>query len=95
ARQLRDLKHYETGERRPEDPVLESLAGFEYQNCCWRAQFTYRESSPRSSGEFSTEKRYGFMLSIQLKGLTTLGSGTDSLLSESIYGYSRRQYHDY
>jgi LPS-assembly protein len=35
------------------------------------------------------------MLSIQLKGLTTLGSGTDELLSDSIYGYSRRLYHDY
>ena len=95
GRQLRDLKDYETNEPKPVDPVLESLAGFEYQNCCWRAQFTYRESSPRSSGEFTTDKRYGFMLSIQLKGLTTLGSGTDTLLSESIYGYSRRQYHDY
>jgi len=95
GRQLRDLKDYETGEARPLDPVLESLAGIEYQNCCWRAQFSYRESSPRSSGEFTTDKRYAFMLSIQLKGLTTLGSGTDSLLEESIYGYSRRQYHDY
>jgi len=95
GRQLRDLKNYEDGERRPEHPLLESLAGLEYQNCCWRAQFAYREYSPRSSGEFTTEKRYGWMLSIQLKGLTTLGSGTDDLLSESIYGYSRRQYHDY
>lgn len=96
GRQLRDLRAYEPNEARPEDKVLESLAGLEYQNCCWRAQFMYRETSPRSNDtEFTTEKRFGWMLSIQLKGLTTLGSGTDSLLSDSIYGYSRRLYHDY
>jgi LPS-assembly protein len=96
GRQLRDLRAYETNELRPEDKVLESLAGLEYQSCCWRAQLMYRETSPRSTDtEFTTEKRFGWMLSIQLKGLTTLGSGTDELLSDSIYGYSRRLYHDY
>lgn len=95
GRQLRDLKSYSDDEPQPEDQVLELLAGLEYQSCCWRAQFMYRETSPRSSGEFTTEKRFGWMLSIQLKGLTTLGSGTDQLLGESIYGYTRRRYHDF
>lgn len=97
GRLLRDINAYEPDARRPESPILESLVGFEFQNCCWRMQLMYRETSPRdtSGGDFTTEKRYSWMFSFQLKGLTTLGSGSDDLLSESIYGYSRRQYHDY
>ncbi|MDF1764234.1 MAG: LPS assembly protein LptD, partial [Oleibacter sp.] len=95
GRQLRDLSSYDEGEAQPEEPVLESLAGVEYQSCCWRTQFVYRETSPLRSGEITTEKKYGWMLSFQLKGLTTIGSGTDELLSDSIYGYTRRQYHDF
>ncbi|WP_430461558.1 LPS-assembly protein LptD [Thalassolituus sp. LLYu03] len=97
GRQLRDLRSYDADERRPLSPVLEALAGFEYQNCCWRLQFVYRETSPTDSEstEYTTDKRYGFMLSIQLKGLSTFGGGTDDIISEGITGYSRRQYHDY
>ncbi|MCD8523111.1 MAG: LPS assembly protein LptD [Saccharospirillaceae bacterium] len=100
GRQLRDLRSYDSNstEKKPVSPVLESLAGFEYQNCCWRVQMLYRETSPKDTdadAEFSTDKRYGFMLSIQLKGLGSFGSGTDDIISEGITGYSRRQYHDY
>ncbi len=100
GRQLRDLRSYDSNstEKKPVSPVLESLAGIEYQNCCWRVQMLYRETSPKDTdadAEFSTDKRYGFMLSIQLKGLGSFGSGTDEIISEGITGYSRRQYHDY
>ncbi len=98
GRQLRDLEHYENDVRQPEDPTLEALAGVEYQNCCWRAQFSYRETSRiinDRSEDFTTNKRFGWLLTIQLKGLTSFGAGTDQVLSESIYGYSRRTYHDY
>ncbi len=98
GRQLRDLEHYEQDVRQPEDATLEALAGVEYQNCCWRAQLSYREMSRvvnDSSEDFTTNKRFGWLLTIQLKGLTSLGAGTDQVLSESIYGYSRRTYHDY
>lgn len=98
GRQLRDLRSYEGEQRRPVNDVLESLAGFEYQNCCWRFQFLYRESSPQDSdpdNNFTTDKKYGFMLSIQLKGLTTLGGGTDAIIEDAVTGYSRRKYHDF
>ena len=98
GRQLRDLRSYDSGERRPESDVLESLAGIEYQSCCWRVQLLYRESSPQASdsnSDFTTDKKYGFMLSIQLKGLTTLGGGTDALIEDAVTGYSRRKYHDF
>lgn len=97
GRQLRDLRSYDSDEERPVSNVLESLAGFEYQNCCWRFQMLYREStsSDNDREEFSTDKRYGFILSIQLKGLTTLGGGSDALIEDAVTGYSRRNYHDY
>lgn len=97
GRQLRDLRSYDSDEARPVSDVLESLAGFEYQNCCWRFQLLYRESSSsgNDSEDFSTDKRYGFILSVQLKGLTTIGGGSDALIEDAVTGYSRRQYHDY
>lgn len=98
GRELRDRKRYDSSSRRPLSPVLESLAGVEYQNCCWRAQLLYRENSTPDTNidaEFTTQKRYGFMLSIQFKGLGIFGEGTDALINDGINGYSRRQYHDY
>lgn len=98
GRQLRDLRSYKSGEKRPVHDVLESIAGIEYQNCCWRAQLLYRESSPKETdtdSDFTTDKKYGFMLSIQFKGLTTLGGGTDALIEDAVTGYSRRKYHDF
>ena len=98
GRTLYDNRSYEDNVRQPRSRVLESLAGFEYQNCCWRLQLTYRESSLQETDAteaFSTRKRYGFLFSIQLKGLGNFGAGTDKLISEGITGYSRRQYHDY
>ena len=97
GRVLRDMKSYGEGERRPESAVLEALAGFEYQNCCWRFQLLYKETSPTADDDaaYSTEKSQSLMFSIQLKGLSTLGGGTDATLKNAIQGYTRRQYHDY
>ena len=100
GRILYDKRDYETNDPQkiPSSPVLESLAGLEYQNCCWRVQVTYRESSDQltdADRTASTEKRYGFLINIQLKGLGSMGGSSDKLISDSIPGYSRRQYHDY
>lgn len=94
-------------ENKPIHPVLESIAGIEYQNCCWRVSLSYRESSltarpfvtipgePLPEQIYSTEKDYGFMFSIQLKGLGGMGQKTETQLQEAIPGYSRRIYHDF
>jgi LPS-assembly protein len=97
GRVLKDMKDYPADERRPVSSVLEALAGFEYQNCCWRLQVLYKEYSPTADDDssYSTEKTESLMFSIQLKGLSTLGGGTDATISNSIKGYSKRQYHDY
>ena len=69
---------------------IEGLLGIEYQNCCWRAQFTYEEHTRSDS-----TKDYQFMLQLHLKGLGIIGSKSDDILSERILGYDQRQIHDY
>ncbi len=98
ARQLRDLRKYEKNEYQPVSATLEAMLGLEYQNCCWKVQALYRQSSPiwRTGGEeFSTDKQVSYMLNIQFKGLGNIGSGINTLLNSTINGYSRRRYHDY
>lgn len=92
----KDLWHYESDELKPVDPVIEALAGFEYQSCCWRAQFLYQEQSKRITDEDSnTDKQYGWLLRIELKGLSSFGSNPDDIMNESIRGYSTRRYFDF
>ena len=69
---------------------IEGLVGIEYQNCCWRAQFTYEEHTRSDS-----TKDYQYMLQLHLKGLGIIGSKSDDILSERILGYDQRQIHDY
>lgn len=104
GRALVDLRDYEEADPRPRSSMLESLAGFEYQTCCWRFQLTYRETSDiqrntvQTQGletEYTTKKDYGFMFSIQLKGFGNIGKSIDTFMDEDIQGYSRRTYHDF
>jgi LPS-assembly protein len=69
---------------------IEGILGFEYQNCCWRAQVTYEEHTLSDS-----TKDYQLMLQVHLKGLGILGGNSDDILRERIYGYEQRQIHDY
>jgi len=97
-----DLWEYEEGDIEPVDPVIEALAGFEYQSCCWRAQILYQEQTKRDTLEVNedgsqtdTDKKYGFLLRIELKGLGNLGANPDTIMNQSIRGYSRRHYYDF
>ena len=92
----KDLWNYEADEIKPVDPVIEALAGFEYQSCCWRAQLLYQEQSKRITDEDSnTDKQYGWLLRIELKGLASFGSNPDDIMNQSIRGYSTRRYFDF
>lgn len=98
ARQLKDLRVYKKTEVQPVNSVLEAMLGLEYQNCCWKIQALYKESSPvkRLGGEeFSTDKEVYYLLNFQFKGLGTVGSSINTLLDKTINGYTRRRYHDY
>ena len=92
----KDLWNYESDQLKPVDPVIEALAGFEYQSCCWRAQFLYQEQSKRITDEDSnTDKQYGWLLRIELKGLASFGANPDDIMNQSIRGYSTRRYFDF
>ncbi|MFL0796133.1 MAG: LPS-assembly protein LptD [Cellvibrionaceae bacterium] len=73
---------------------LETLAGIEYDNCCWRIQATYRQGvDERLTDLFADdlETEYSIMLSIEFKGLAGVGSGENSVLRENIPGYFERE----
>ena len=73
-----------------EDDVQESLAGLEYDSCCWSTQVLYREWL-----DVDNERDYGTFIQFKLKGFGGLGNNSDTLLSESIPNYLKRVFHDY
>ena len=66
------------------DRNLETLAGFEYEDCCWALRAVTRQyrDSPKD-----IDSQNAFYLELELKGLSRLGGGLDSLLQSSILGY--------
>ncbi len=86
--------------------TIESLFGFEYNDCCWKARLLYRRflEDPRGvpvivSGPdgdrvvFALEQPVdsGIYFEFQLKGLSSLGKRVDSLLEMTIPGYRQRE----
>ena len=72
--------------------TLESLAGFEYNSCCWSARVAYRNYIdayyvPGYQDFENNERDTAIYFQVELKGLGRLGNDTDSLLHESIRGY--------
>jgi LPS-assembly protein len=65
---------------------LETLAGIEYDSCCWGLRFVTRDYVDSTSGK---DNRV-FMAQIVLKGLATFGSKIESVLEDGILGYSER-----
>jgi LPS-assembly protein len=65
---------------------LETLAGIEYDTCCWGLQFVVRDYVDSTS---KTNNRV-YMAQIVLKGLATFGSKIESVLEDGILGYSER-----
>jgi len=67
--------------------TLESFAGIEYEQCCWRLSFVRREFINDINA--SDESNTAFLVQLELKGLTSIGGGIDSLLENGILGYQR------
>ena len=92
----KDLWNYDSSDVKPVDPIIEALAGFEYQSCCWRAQVLYQEQSKRlTDDEDSADKTYSWLLRIELKGFASFGANPDDIMNQSIRGYSTRRYFDF
>ncbi len=81
-----------------ESQTIESLAGVEYNDCCWKARLVYRRSleEPRlvsftsplgTTTAIDHRADSGIFFEFQLKGLGSLGGRLDSFLRDSIPGY--------
>jgi LPS-assembly protein len=56
--------------------TLEALGGLEYQTCCWALRTAYRRYQFNADQDYTT----GVYLQLELKGLTRIGAGFQSLL---------------
>jgi len=63
---------------------LERFAGFEYRSCCWRVRFGARRYVTNHNGGQST----GVWLQLELAGLASVGSASDTSLGQEIRGYA-------
>ena len=72
--------------------ALESFAGFEYGSCCWRVRFGARRYiSRRPLTAQSTEagpQDTAAWLQLELTGLASVGSASDTFLIDEIRGYT-------
>lgn len=70
---------------------LEVFAGFEYNNCCWRASLVARRWLDRQDEIILPEQdlraKNGIAFKIEFKGLAGSGSRLDTILKNGIYGY--------
>jgi LPS-assembly protein len=70
---------------------LETFAGFEYNNCCWRASLVFRRWLDREDEillpEMDLKTNRGIFFQIQFKGLAGVSSRVDTMLKNGIYGY--------
>jgi LPS-assembly protein len=74
---------------------LESMAGVEYNSCCYRMRIVARRwldndlANVINDEELEYDK--GIFFEFQLKGLGGIGSKVSGILSDGIYGYDRRE----
>lgn len=74
---------------------LETLAGFEYNSCCYRVRVMGRRwlDNDLANVVDDSELEYdqGIFFEIELKGLGGTGTQVSSTLEDSIYGYQQRE----
>ncbi|MEK8016295.1 MAG: hypothetical protein VSS75_005455, partial [Candidatus Parabeggiatoa sp.] len=64
----------------------ETLAGFEYNSCCWAVRLIARRYMNLENRE-DLDHSNSVFLEFQLKGLGSIGQKTDSFLEQRIPGY--------
>jgi LPS-assembly protein len=64
--------------------ATDTFAGFQYHENCWGLRFVVRDAVTSRSGARETS----WYLQLELKGLSSVGSGASSFLHGSIQGYS-------
>ncbi len=68
-----------------DDQTIDSFAGVEYEACCWRLRLVASRYLSNRTGEQSTS----VALQLELKGLSSVGTTSDTFLERGIRGYSR------
>jgi LPS-assembly protein len=63
---------------------IDNFAGLQYRGNCWGLRLVVRDSVSDRGGKRQT----GWYLQLELKGLSSVGSGADSFLQGAIQGYS-------
>ncbi len=66
-----------------ESRALETVAGVEYGDCCWRIRAVWRRYLDRNGTEYNNTA----LLQLELNGLGKLGNNIDNFLDRTIYGY--------
>ncbi len=71
------------------DRTIESLAGIEYNDCCWKLRLVGRRylDTPSARQFEDAVTRTGVFLQVVFKGLASLDDSLETLLEESIRGY--------
>jgi LPS-assembly protein len=67
-----------------EDKSIDRFAGFEYSGCCWRLRLLGRNYVSNRTGESDNS----ILLQVELNGLSSVGSRSDTFLERGIRGYS-------
>ena len=67
-----------------ESRTLESLAGLEYESCCWATRFVVRDYIHDVTEQ---DRNLAFFIQLELKGLGDVGHDADALLRKSVLGY--------
>ncbi|MBT6350793.1 MAG: LPS-assembly protein LptD [Halieaceae bacterium] len=76
--------------------VVESMAGFEYDDCCWRVRLLYMRYVDTLVGDIvdfndpNLERESSFQIQVVLKGMGGFGARVDELLSDMIRGFQKR-----
>ena len=72
--------------------TIEQIAGFEYKSCCYKVQLVQRRYLSIRPGTTTTGGTLDTSIALQLEltGLSSVGKREDSLLEQSIRGYSTR-----
>ena len=69
--------------------ALETIAGFQYDSCCWTFRAIHRRYIDDNNVDETDER---FMVQIEAKGLAGIGREIDDILKESILGYEEIPY---
>jgi len=76
--------------------VVESMVGFEYDDCCWRVRLLYMRYIDTLLGEIidfrdpNLERESSFQLQVVLKGMGGFGGRVEELLTDMIRGFKKR-----